>query len=217
MNAFDSDLESSDESLNPFSQQLSDCLERLHAGEEKARDEIVVVCAERLQIIAHRLLKKFPRVRRWNDTDDIFQGGALRLYRSLASVHPSNVRELLGLATLQMHRELLDLARRYSGPTSYAANHDTNVVVDSQGVRHIIDSASDRNEALERWTLFHETVERLPEEQREVFRLVWYLNADQAQISRLLNCSTRTVKRHWQAARQTVREALNNEFPDESR
>ena len=54
----------------------------------------------------------------------------------------------------------------------------------------------------------------MPAELREVFHLVWYLNADQKTIAELLGCSERTVKSRWREAREAVRAALDGHSPE---
>jgi RNA polymerase sigma-70 factor (ECF subfamily) len=74
--------------------------------------------------------------------------------------------------------------------------------------RHV-DRAADAAEPLDRWEEFHAAVERLPDESREVFHLVWYLGADQKTIAGLVGCSERTVKTRWREAREAIRTALD--------
>jgi RNA polymerase sigma factor (sigma-70 family) len=186
---------------------IAGCLDRLAAGDPRAREDILEVCMARLHVIASRMLADFPVVRRWNDTGDILQGGLVRLHRALADVQPTTPRDLLALATTQMHRELIDLARKYAGPRSHAANHDTNSIRGDDRVQKT-DLAADDSSELDRWTAFHDVVEGLPPDEREVFRLVWYFGCEQQQVAEMLGCSTRTVKRHWQAAREAVSAAL---------
>lgn len=186
---------------------IAACLARLAAGDPRAREDILAVCMARLHVIASRMLSDFPVVRRWNDTGDILQGGLVRLHRALADVQPTTPRDLLALATTQMHRELIDLARKYAGPRSHAAHHNTNSIRGNDNLQQT-DLANERDPELERWETFHEAIERLPPEEREVFRLVWYFGCDQQQVAETLGCSTRTVKRHWQAGRQAVATAL---------
>jgi RNA polymerase sigma factor (sigma-70 family) len=186
---------------------IAGCLARLAAGEPRAREDVLEVCMARLHVIASRMLADFPVVRRWNDTGDVLQGGLVRLHRALADVQPGTPRDLLALATKQMHRELIDLARKYAGPRSHAANHDTNSIRGVDRVQKTDLAANDHSE-LDRWTAFHDVVEGLPPKEREVFRLVWYFGCEQQQVAETLGCSTRTVKRHWQAAREAVSAAL---------
>jgi RNA polymerase sigma factor (sigma-70 family) len=195
--------------------EIAACLERLGTGDLAARDRIIEICSGRLRLLARRMLARFPAVRRWDDTDDVFQNAALRLHRALGQVRPESPRAIMALAATQIHRELIDLARRHTGPMSFAANHATTapaVPADAGSVGPSppgVDAAAAPDESLDRWTLFHEAIAALPGELREVFQLVWYLGADQKSIAGLLDCSERTVKSRWREARESVRAALD--------
>lgn len=200
---------------------LAGCLERLAKGDDSARDEILEVCNERLRKLSSRLLGKFARVRRWDNTDDVAQNAALRLYRALGETIPESPRGLMGLMAVQIERELIDLARKHAGPMSYAANHGTNVREGTSGGDvHLVDEAEDAGDSndaipLGRWESFHRAVENLPEEHREVFRLVWYLGADRETAAKALYSSVRTVGRRWLEAREMVAQELAREYgPD---
>ena len=162
------------------------------------------------------MLAGFPNVRRWDDTDDVFQAAAMRLHRSLGQLPIGSPRDLLAIAATEIRRELIDLARKHAGPESYAANHATNLLRAEPGrttsARHV-DGLAARDTDLDRWTIFQETVERLPDDAREVFHLVWFLGADQKTIAGLLDCSERTVKTRWREAREAVKAALGGESP----
>jgi len=203
----------SDDTISP---EFATCLKQLADGDLSARDRIIELIADRLHALAHRMLGRFPGVRRWEDTDDVFQNAAMRLHRALAAMQVESPRSIMALAATQLHRELIDLARRHNGPSSYAANHGTNVLPASAGesepFRHI-DRSPAPETGLDRWTLFHEAIARLPEEEREIFHLVWYLGADQKTIASLLSCSERTVKYRWRSAREAVRAALDGQPP----
>jgi len=203
---------------DPFSVpavRLAACLERLQLGDDVARAEILALCDARLRELSHRLLGKFAKVRRWDDTDDVAQNAALRLYRALADTVPESPRGLMGLMATQIQRELIDLARKHSGPMSYAANHGTNVRRDRDGEVFVVEEAADRGDSddeeipLERWAQFHRAVDSLPDEQREVFKLIWYLGIDHKSAAEALGLSLRTLARRWQEARQAVRIALD--------
>lgn len=208
------------DSDDPVAPEIAACLDRLASGDLAARDRIIEVSSERLRTLARRMLARFPNVRRWNDTDDVFQNAAMRLHRALGEVQPESPRAIMALAATQIHRELIDLARRHAGPMSFAANHATHVPggeVDSptgrEGLPPAVDRAASPDDSLDRWTLFHEAIATLPLELREVFDLVWYLGAEQKTIARLLGCSERTVKSRWRDARERVRAALGGQPP----
>jgi RNA polymerase sigma factor (sigma-70 family) len=190
------------------------CLGRLRSGDDTAREAILVVCNERLHELSSRLLGTFAKVRRWDDTDDVAQNAALRLYRALADTIPDSPRGLMGLIATQIQRELIDLARKHSGPMSYARNHGTNVRKDTTGDIFIVDDVADRGDTedeeipIERWERFHAAVSDLPDHQREVFKLVWYLGLEQTAVAETLRISVRTVARRWQEAREAVHRAV---------
>src|SRR5262245_31845225 len=110
-------------SLRPDHLQIH--IERLHAGDQSARAELIGQACERLRLLTRRLFKEFGRVRRWEDTDDVLQNALLRLWKALEHVAPRSSREFYGLASLEIRRELIDLARQYYGPLGEGANHAT--------------------------------------------------------------------------------------------
>ena len=203
---------------------LAACLIALRDGDDSAREKILEICDGRLRALSHRLLGKFTRVRRWDNTDDVAQQAAMRLYRALGEVVPEDPRGLMALMATAIQRELLDLARKHAGPMSYAANHGTNILGQgdsSDGAVFAIDEAEDRAECdeeipLDRWEQFHAAVEALPEDNREVFRLVWYLGLDRRAVADALGISLRTAGRRWQEARDSLTRTLD-EPKDEKR
>jgi DNA-directed RNA polymerase specialized sigma24 family protein len=50
---------------------------------------------------------------------------------------------------------------------------------------------------MERWQRFHEEVERLPVEEREVVGLRFYHASDEAGITELFGVTERTVRHRW--------------------
>lgn len=196
---------------------LQSCLDRLRAGEVAARDELIGGACERLTRLARKMLRADGRLRRWEETDDVLQTSLLRLHRALGSTVPGSPREFFRLAALQIRRELIDLARHYYGPEGAAAHHDT------QAPQHHSDP--DQNAApepadhtlepgqLARWTEFHAQIDALPEDERDVFDLVWYQGLTHADAAALLQVSTKTVQRRWQAACLRLHDALGGEMP----
>lgn len=198
--------------------RLENCLRRFQSDEEKrhaAREELIAIAMERMSAVAHRMLRGFPQVRRWEETDDVVQNAALRMHRALSAVAPVDGTHFLGLAILQIRWELMDLARKYASPSSFAANRETNVVrLDGDCVYKVElaedGGATDADRAAA-WTRFHEHAAALPDEERKVFDLVWYLGARQEEICRLLGASPRTVRRRWASAKQRLASQLGGE------
>jgi len=188
---------------------IGDCLARIAAGDPSARDRLFELCFHRLLRISRRMIAGFPNVRRWDDTDDVFQEAAIRLDRSLRQMNLTTPRDVFAIAATQVHRVLLDLARRHAGPMSFAANHASV----SDPADDPVDRAAAPRVDLDRWTAFHEAVERMPARQREVFHLVWHMGCDQETVSRLTGRSIRTVKRDWRECREAIRQSLGDEPP----
>lgn len=198
-------------------QRIQGWIDRLRAGDESARAALLECAADRLTRLTRKMLRSFPRVRRWEETEDVLQNAALRLHRALADVQPTNVQEFFRLAALNIRRELLDLARHYYGPQGVGAKHATWKPDRTSGENlHPAEAQPDLSDDPDRlvaWTEFHRKIETLPEEERQMFDLLWYQGLSQAEAGEVLNISERTIKRRWRAARLKLHEALDGESP----
>jgi RNA polymerase sigma-70 factor (ECF subfamily) len=202
---------------DPQSTHLQRCLERLQQGDRAAGGELLRHTCDRLARLTHLMLKDYARLKRWEETDDVLQGALLRLWRALEQVTPASLRDYYRLATLQIRRELIDLSRHHYGPQGQAARHATNAAWDgpSASAAPLYEQASRTLESsqLALWSEFHQQAEKLPEEEGEVFDLVYYQGVSQVEAAALLNVSARTVKRRYQAACLKVHEALGGALP----
>lgn len=186
--------------------KLTNWLILARQGDAEARNQIVGHCCERLRLLTRRMLRGYPAVKRWSETDDVLQNAMLRLHRSLSEVQPESPRQFYGLAATQIRRELIDLARHFRGPHGVGANHhsDDGEIVDvkpSEGVEP---------ENLETWTGFHDAVEGLNEDQRDVVNLLWYEEMTQPEAAEVLGISLATLKRRWQSARLALFDQLKD-------
>lgn len=198
----------SDPSLHTV--HLQGWVRRIHEGDATAADELLRACGNRLERLARRMLRDFPNVRRLADTCDVCQESAFRLLRSLQQIEalPTSVRDFLGLAAAHIRRELLDLARRCS-----AAKRRGEVAWQNEdNLPEAIAPVQDDDE-LERWCRFHEAVERLPVEEREVLSLRFYHGWSEARIAALFEVTERTVRRRWAAACAHLMESLPDGMP----
>jgi RNA polymerase sigma-70 factor (ECF subfamily) len=191
---------------------LDSLIARAAQGDEHVYDELLERCAERLRQLAARMLRNFPRVRRWEETDDVLQMTMLRLHRSLHEVKPTSLREFWLHAATQIRRTLIDFARHHYGAHGGAAHHH------SDGEERAIKQQRaevDRPETLVEWARFHEIVEKLPSEEAEVFQLVWYGGMTQTEVADLLDVSSRTVMRRVHRARLLIHSAFQGQSPHE--
>jgi RNA polymerase sigma-70 factor (ECF subfamily) len=195
---------------------LQRCLDRLRAGDETARNELLTVACSRLSQLTRVMLKDYQRLKRWEETGDVLQNAMIRLYRALETVSPASLRDFYRLATLQIRRELIDLIRHYYGPAGHARNQATNAAeASSSSQPPLYEQANVTYESsrLAAWGEFHQQVQALPEEEREVFDLIYYQGMTHVEAAALLDVSARTVRRRWQAACFTLHEALGGELP----
>ncbi len=175
----------------------------MRAGDASAREELLECACLRLKQLASNMFRGYSRVRRWEETDDVFSSAMLRLHRSLESVTPESPLHFFRLAALQIRRELKDLARKYYGQYGLGAKHASQLN-DADGSQELkrsepVEKTNDP-QSLAVWSELHSEVEKLPEAEREVFDLVWYHQLSQVEVAEMLNVSRRTVIRRWQAA-----------------
>ena len=202
--------------LSNRSTVIQGCLDRLRAGDDSARAALLECAGDRLVRLAHKMLKGFPRVRRWEQTDDVLQNAILRLHRALESTAPQSVRSFFNLGAVQIRRELIDLARHYDGPCGIGAHHETQVPAD--GSHEPMPTAAvavdtDDPVRLNAWTEFHRQVEHLCDEEREVFDLLWYQGLTQGEAAEVMGVSEKTINRRWMAARMRLGMALAGQLP----
>jgi RNA polymerase sigma-70 factor (ECF subfamily) len=190
-------------------------VERLQAGDAQARDELVRQTGGRLEQLARSMLRRFPGVRRWEQTGDVLQNATLRLLRALEAVRPESTRHFFNLAAEQLRRELLDLVRHYQGPHAPVANPAGGPADRGRtpaNASALPDPAVEAAE-LERWQAFHTAIAKLPDEEREVFELVYYHGWTRVQVAELSGVDERTVRRRWRSACLRLGEALGGDFP----
>lgn len=180
--------------------QLQQWQQRMKAGDATAREELLAAIMQRAERLARKMLRGFPNVHRWAETDDILQNSLMRLLRSLEKIQPPSVREFFGLAALEIRRELLDQARHFGGPQGQGANHASQAA-DSSGSTPAWEPPDDARDAdLEKWTAFHQKVEQLPIEEREVVGLMFYNGLSSVEAADILQVTDRTIRRWWNAA-----------------
>lgn len=187
--------------------RLQRWLEEANRGDDTAWGRAIGHACDRLRELASRMLRTNRRVRRWSDTDDLLQNALIRLHRSLSEVRPESVRQFYGLTTTHMRRELIDLARKHFGAEGVGANHHT----DDEKTAFENQPRDDRPQTAEAWAEFHEEVQALPEDEREIVDLLWYEGLTQPEAAGVLGISLATLKRRWQSARLRLREALDEE------
>jgi RNA polymerase sigma factor (sigma-70 family) len=177
---------------SPRTAQLHDWLTRMRAGDERAHDELLRSVTQRLEVLARRMLNRFPQLRRWEQTDDVLQGALLGLFNALREVRPESMRSFYNLSSVMIRRQLIDLWRHYYGPRGLGTHHHSDPSAPARAP-----APQDDFPDIDR---VHELVDQLPEDQREVFELRYYHDLSQDEVAESLGIVTRTVQRRWVAA-----------------
>jgi RNA polymerase sigma factor (sigma-70 family) len=185
---------------SPQTSQMLLWVERIQSGDGAVWDDLLRHVGGRLDRLTHNMLQGYPGVKRWEQTDDVLQAALIRLDRALREVRPASMSEFFGLAGLQIRRELLDLADHYSGPEG-PGNKQVSLPDDDCGNAFLepVDRSPTPSRLAE-WCEVHRRVERLPEEEREAFNLLYYQGVTQTDAAALLGVSVRTIQRRWHSA-----------------
>lgn len=192
--------------------QLQLLIDKVLAGDEKARSALLDHACDRLLRLTRKMFHARRDLRRWEQTDDVFQNAMLRLHRALSDVKPESVRHFFNLAAVMIRRTLLDLAKHHLGRHGEGANHHTDgqPADDEGGALH---DRAEQPDDLQGWSAFHAQVESLPNEEREIVGLLFYEGLTQEEAAHVLAVSLRTVKRRWLSARCRLRQQLNEPEP----
>jgi RNA polymerase sigma factor (sigma-70 family) len=188
--------------------RIAGCLNRIADGDDLAREELLLYSCDRLRALAAKMARDFPFLGRSADADDVLQNALIRLHRSLRDRSVESPRQFFALASLQIRRELIDMARQYRGAKGQAIGGETppNGLTLSEPATDSSDSPS----RIAEWTELHQCIAELPDEDREIFDLLLYQELTQQEASDLLDVSLRTIKRRWQTARLRLHHRLSS-------
>ncbi len=159
-------------------------------------------------LCAHMLHRRYPRLTRHPsnlETAEVLGGVVEGLLKAMRSIRPQTVRQFFALANQHMRWQLNDLARRLDeqpalvelreGLVPAPADSDSGLTPDGRRILEAID--------------------KLPEDEREVFGLVRLQGLTQAEAAELLEVSTKTVQRRLNRASLLLAEELEGLRPTE--
>jgi RNA polymerase sigma-70 factor (ECF subfamily) len=189
---------------------LQGCLDRMRAGEREAENELMRAVRKRLEKLAARMIRGFPNVRGIADIDDVLQNSMIRLLRTLRRLEPRTPRDFFNLAAVHIRRVLIDLARSTKGKQMVQLNP-----VGSSSVPRPHEPVAPEVPDNDRWVRFHEAVDQLPIEEREVVGLAFYHGWKQYQIAELFQVDERTIRRRWASACKKIRAKVGEDFDDD--
>ena len=145
---------------------------------------------DRLHLLCRTLLfRSYPRLARPPlslQTEEMLSAVVERLMKAMREVRPGTVRQFFALANQHMRWELNDLARRLDEESRAVELRESAVSAPEES------SASQLSPNLRR---IMDSIESLPEEEREVFNLVRIQGMTQTEAAAVLEVSAKTVQR----------------------
>ncbi len=188
-------------------------LDRYRNDEPGSLDQLLTHTQNRLLKLAKKtLFRREDRLHRWEETADVLQNTMIRLFRALKDEKPRDACHFFNLAAQHLRWELRDLARHYFGPEGLGKHHKTgqrhaDKDEEHEGQGHV-EQTTHNPAKLQFWTEFHQKVDELPSEEKEIFSLHWYHGLSLKETGILLGVPERTVHRRWAAARINLKSLL---------
>jgi RNA polymerase sigma-70 factor (ECF subfamily) len=190
---------------SPSNDPVQEWLDRRREGQDPSLDELCRLCQDQIRHLVRPRLRRFPAVRREEDTTDIANEALVRLLAALPKVCPPTSLELNRFLAEIIRRVLLDHAksiRRRALPAVAGGE----VPCSPEDTDHPLD--------LDLMAAFHAYVEGLPAEERILFDLLYYRGLTTAAAAELLGIPATTLKRRWVRARLRVVELLGRDPTD---
>jgi RNA polymerase sigma factor (sigma-70 family) len=200
-----------DEPTTPNTDDLMFWVMELQPGRMVATDPVCRKIMARVDRLARPMFRKFPRVGRFIQVEDVVQNCLIRLMNAYRTVRPASRRHFYALTRELIRRELLDLTKHYFGPLGHGTNLSEVAVGEGERECPPVDRAPDSAD-LERTTAVHEAIGRLPVEEREAIGLMYYHEWTQVDIAALFKVSVRTVQRRQESGLALLRQTFP---PDE--
>jgi len=152
--------------------------------------QLLATAVDRLHLLCRTLLfRSYPRLARPPlslQTDEMLDAVVERLLKAMRKVRPPTVRQFFALANQHMRWELNDLARRLDEESRAAELRESSVPAPQES------SASQLSPNMRR---IMDSIESLPEDEREVFDLVRIQGMTQIEAAAVLGVSPKTVQR----------------------
>ena len=164
----------------------------------------------RLQMLCGSMLYQgYPRLAQPPlnlQAEELLSAVVERLLKALEKVHPQNVRQFFALANQHMRWELNDLARRLD-----------NKVPDVELLEAVaVAPESSGSELSQNARRMLSAIEKLPEEEKEVFSLVRIQGMTQAEAAEIVGASLKTIQRRLNRSLFLLTEMLSDHQPGEN-
>jgi RNA polymerase sigma factor (sigma-70 family) len=185
---------------------LQGLLDQMNQGDRAARRELLDrVCIQLRRLANTMFAGSFPALREQHELDSVVHETLVRLLQALDQVRPPTMADFFRLAAHKVRQVLLDLAareRRASREVLVPGDTDSGGLTSGAGLT--VDPSR-----LALWSEFHARVAQLPEDERQVFELHYYLELSQAEIARMLDLHPRKVSYLWVASIERLADYLD--------
>jgi RNA polymerase sigma factor (sigma-70 family) len=167
--------------------------------------DLLAAAVNRLHLLCATLLfRSYPRLTRPPlnlQADEMLSSVVERLLKAMRQVHPQTVRQFFALANQHMRWELNDLARRLDEQAPAVELRDSLVPAPAESSVSQVSPNTRR---------ILESIEGLPEEEREVFSLVRIQGMTQTDAAQVLGVSPKTVQRRLNRGLMQLAEQLGD-------
>jgi RNA polymerase sigma-70 factor (ECF subfamily) len=136
-------------------------------------------------------------------TDEMVSAVVERLLKAMRSVRPQTVRQFFALVNQHMRWELNDLARRLDEQSSAAELREEFVPAPASSDSILTPDGRRMLEA----------IDKLPDDEREVFDLVRIQGLTQTEVAEVLGVSAKTVQRRLNRSLMLLANALDDLRP----
>jgi RNA polymerase sigma factor (sigma-70 family) len=194
----------------PTTAAIQRCLDGLQGDtdvEPLIRD-LLERAVRRLRLLCGSLLQRsYPRLTQPPlnlETDELFDGVVDGLLTALRKLRPQTVRQFFALANQHMRWQLNDLARRLDEQPRAAALAESGVAAPPSSGGSCLSPEARR---------MLKAIERLPEDEREVFDLIRIQGLTYAEAAGVIGASVKTVQRRLNRARLLLAEQLTDLRP----
>jgi RNA polymerase sigma factor (sigma-70 family) len=187
------------------SAHLQAFLDRVRDGDPRAARDLLERAHRRLQrLVAARLRQDFPALDARHSVDSVLHDAWLRLLQAVEKSRPPTVADFFRLAAHKVHQVLLDLSERHRRREA----HEPARLDSSDTLPQPLSRDGDDPARLALWTELHRQAALLPEPERTVFQMRYYLDLPVSEVARLLELSPYLVRKHWVAATSRLDELL---------
>ncbi len=173
-------------------------LQRHAEGESTALAGLFRFAEGRLRELIQQIVGSNNPLWSVEQTDDVLQAVYVRLFKALADYHPESTVHFFRLASQHIRYAMWDFCRVHFGSNrpKRVSSHSGSGSLSSFADPHL-----DNPESLLAWSGFHECVEKLPEDLRDVVDARWYFGQTIKESAEALGISIDQVNNRWRQAK----------------